>query len=78
VPRQLTSGELLVLSEIQSYWGDQNAATDVFFSDRDEAVLFVRTRDGTKRFAVVLTNLAEWYETGTISLEEMRDQIRGT
>ena len=78
MPRQLTSGELLVLSEIQSYWGDQNAATDVFFGDRDEAVLFVRARDGTKRIVVVLTNFAEWYETGTISLEEMRDQIRGT
>jgi len=75
--RAFTAPEDLVLREIQRYWGSQISVDDVFFTERDEAVLFVRARDGRTRVAVVLTNLGQWYEDGTLSLEALREQIKG-
>jgi hypothetical protein len=45
----------------------------VFFSDADEAATFVKDRTGASIGLVVLTNLAQMYEDGTItSLDELR------
>ena len=44
-----------------------------FFSDPDEAVIFVKDRTGASVGVVVLTNLAQMYEDRTItSLDELR------
>jgi hypothetical protein len=57
--RQLTTGELEILEMIQEAYGPQNTADNVFFSERDEAVIFVKTATGTTPLMVVLTNLAK-------------------
>jgi hypothetical protein len=75
--RELTDTELLVLGEVQAYWGAQNKIDRVFFTDRDEAGLFVRDRDGKSPVMLVLTNLGAWYRDGTLSLEALRQQIKG-
>ena len=75
--RDLTDIEGLVLSEVQSYWGDQNTSDEVFFTDRDEAALFVKARDGSSPVMVVLTNLGAWHRDGLLSTDELRRQIRG-
>lgn len=75
--RDLTDVERFVLEEVQAYWGEQNTAGDVFFSDRDEAVLFVVAPDGSHPVCVVLTNLGAWHRDGILSLEERREQIKG-
>jgi len=71
--RALTQGETFVLQHIQDIYGNQNAEQDVFFSDRGEAVIFVKDRNGVGMMMTVLTNLAEWYSDGTIaSVDELR------
>jgi hypothetical protein len=71
--RSLTQGEQFVLAQIQDIYGPQNEESDVFFSDPDGAVIFVKDRTGTNLGVVVLTNLAQMYEDGTIaSLDELR------
>ena len=71
--RALTEGEYFVLQQIQEMYGAQNSERDVFFSDTDEAVIFVKDRHGVQGLAAVLTNLARWYADGTIaSVEELR------
>jgi len=71
--RSLTQGEQFVLAQIQDIYGPQNEESDVFFSDPDEAVIFVRDRTGANIGVVVLTNVAQMYEDGTIaSLDELR------
>ena len=76
--RSLTEGEQFVLAQIQDIFGPQNEESDVFFS-RDEAVIFVKDRKGVSVGVVVLTNVAQMYEDGTIaSLDELRrDWLRG-
>ena len=70
--RSLTEGEQFVLAQIQDIYGPQNGESDVFFS-RDEAVIFVKDRTGATVGVVVLTNVAQMYEDGTItSLDELR------
>jgi hypothetical protein len=75
--RELTGAELFVLRQVQAYWGDQNTTHEVFFRDGGEAVLFVRSRDGGTPVVVSLTNLGEWHHNGTLSLEALREQIKG-
>ena len=75
--RPLTDSEQFVLSEIQACWGPQNTVNEVFFTERDEAALFVLDRDGRMPVLVVLTNLGAWYQDGTFSIDELRAQIRG-
>ena len=75
--RDLTDVERLVLREVQSYWGDQNTVDEVFFTDNDEAALFVRARDGSYPVMVVLTNLGEWHRDGDLSIDELRRRVRG-
>jgi len=76
--RDLTDVERFVLLEVQSYWGHQNTAEDVFFTDSDEAALFVKARDGSSPVMVVLTNLGAWHRDGLLSIDELRRQIRGS
>lgn len=75
--RNLTDVERFVLREVQAYWGDQNTVDQVFFTDRDEAALFVLARDGSNPVMVVLTNLGTWHRDGVLSLEALREQIKG-
>ena len=75
--RDLTDLEQLVLAEIQRYWGTQNTLDRVLFSERDEAVLFVLDRDGEVPMVIVLTNIGEEYRDGSLSLDGLRDRIKG-
>ena len=75
--RPLTDVEQFVLGEVQAYWGNQNTPDEVFFTERDEAVLFALDRNGRMPVCVVLTNLGALYHDGTLSIEELREQIRG-
>ena len=75
--RKLTDVEQFVLREIQAHWGNQNTVEDIFFTDRDEAALFVVARDGSNPVLVVLTTLGEWHRDGTLSTEALREQIKG-
>lgn len=70
--RQLTEGELFILRLIQEAYGPENSEDEVFFSDRDEAAIFVQG-DGGGLDLAVLTNLANSLADGTIpSVEELR------
>ena len=70
--RQLTEAELFVLSLIQEAYGFENTEDEVFFSDQDEAVIFVKGDSGSLGLAV-LTNLADFLVDGTIaSVEELK------
>ena len=75
--RDLTAIEQLVLSEIQRYWGPQNTVDRVFFSERDEAVLFVLDSEGELPMVIVLTNIGESHRDGSLSLDALRDRIKG-
>ncbi len=68
--RPLTKGEADILRIIQEEHGSQNTEQEVFFTDADEAAIFVKGRDGTTPVMVVLTNLATWRKDGTIASDE--------
>ena len=71
--RALSQGELFILDQIRDMYGPQNDEDAVFFSDADEAVIFVTDRNGVQGLVAVLTNLAAMYADGTIgSAEELR------
>jgi hypothetical protein len=73
--RALTSGEAFILAQIQDMHGAQNSTDQVFFSDRDEAVLFVTDKVGIRGLMIVLTNLSRWMDDGTIaSVTELREK----
>jgi hypothetical protein len=73
--RALTEGEAAILIIIQQGYGPQNAADEVFFTNSDEATVFVKAVDGTSPLMANLTNLATWRANGTISSdEELRKQ----
>ena len=55
---------------IQEEHGPQNTEQEVFFTDADEAGMFIKARDGTSPMMVVLTNLAAWRADGTIANDE--------
>ena len=72
--RALTPEEAFILSQIQQMYGAHNSQDQVFFSDRDEAALFVVDRNGVTGL-LVLTNLAHMLADGTIpSVEELRSK----
>jgi hypothetical protein len=75
--RSLTETERFVLREVQSYWGEQNTVDEVFFTESDEAALFVKARDGSLPVCVVLTNLGNWHRDGLLSIDELRRHIMG-
>jgi hypothetical protein len=73
--RPLSEGELQILREIQELYGPQNSKERVFFSDDDEAVIFVEDTGGRAVLCAVLTNLAAMCKDGTIeSRESLRDK----
>jgi hypothetical protein len=68
--RELTVGESAVLGMIQQGYGPQNVTDEVFFTDEDEAAIFVKASDGTSPLMANLTNLADWRADGSISSDE--------
>ncbi len=73
--RALTEGEAAILRIIQQGYGPQNTPDKVFFTNSDEAAVFVKALDGTSPLMANLTNLATWLANGTISSdEELRKQ----
>lgn len=73
--RPLTNGETAILTMIQQGYGPQNTPDLVFFTNSDEAVLFVKATDGASPLMANLTNLAAWRADGTVrSDEELRKQ----
>jgi hypothetical protein len=75
--RALTPAEARVLRDIRVVWGPQNTESDVFFTDANEAALFVRARDTSLPLCVVLTNLAAWRDDGSLTTWAYRRQILG-
>jgi hypothetical protein len=69
--RKLTDDELVILDLIQRLYGQQNTANDVFISDRDEAVIFVKDTNGTLGLCVVLTNVARWSRDEKLSEDQI-------
>jgi hypothetical protein len=67
----------MVLGEVRRFWGPQNSLSDVFFTENNDAALFVKARNGGLPVLVVLTNLGEWVANGTLSSRELRRQIMG-
>jgi hypothetical protein len=63
---------------IQEGYGLQNTANEVFFTDADEAVIFIKASDGSSRVMANLSNLAAWRADGTIPSDEVlkRDWLR--
>jgi len=68
--RELTANEAAILRTIRQWYGPQNSPDDVFFTDSDEAVIFVTAIDGTSRLIANLSNLGAWLADGTISSDE--------
>lgn len=69
--RSLTEDERAILGYIRELYGDHNTPDDVFFSDSDEAVIFVKDRDGSMPICVVLTNVGRWARQGGLSRDEV-------
>ena len=65
--RDLTESERNILAIIQRECGPQNTLAEVFFTDDDEAALFVKARDDTSPVFANLTNLALFRADGTIA-----------
>jgi hypothetical protein len=76
--RDLTAGEIGILKIIQHGYGPQNTVDEVFFTNADEAAIFVKAPDGTKPMMANLSNLAAWRSDGTIKNDEelKRDWLR--
>jgi hypothetical protein len=68
--KRLTASEAAVLTIIQQGYGSQNTVDEVFFTDADEAAIFVKASIGTSPVMANLTNLAAWRADGTISGDE--------
>jgi hypothetical protein len=68
--RDLTTGEAGILGVVQEGYGSQNTVDEVFFTDKDEAAIFVKASNGTSPLMANLTNLAVWRADGTISSDE--------
>lgn len=68
--RVLTPGETAVLTIIQEEYGPQNGIDQVFFPTEDEAVIFVRTSNGTSVMMAHLSNLAAFRADGIISSDD--------
>lgn len=68
--RNLSDPEASVLAMIQEGYGPHNNADKVFFSQTDEAVIFVRLANGMSCLLANLSNLAARRANGTISSDE--------
>jgi hypothetical protein len=62
----------------QAHYGPQNSVEDAFWAGGDQAVLLVKSRDGSRTFMVNLRNVAAWRVDGTIASDEdlRRDWLR--
>ena len=76
--RDLTPAEAGILRIIQEGYGLQNTADEVFFTEADEAVMFVKASDSSSRVMAKLSNLAGLRADGTIPSDEelRRDWLR--
>jgi hypothetical protein len=76
--RDLTLAEAGILRIVQEGYGLQNTVDEVFFTDADEAAIFVKASNGTSPLMANLTNLAAWRLDGTILSDEelKRDWLR--
>jgi hypothetical protein len=76
--RDLTPAEARILRIVQEGYGLQNTVDEVFFTDADEAAIFVKASNGTSQLMANLTNLAAWRLDGTIPSDEelKRDWLR--
>ncbi|HXN74591.1 MAG TPA: hypothetical protein VN861_18735 [Candidatus Acidoferrales bacterium] len=76
--RDLTPAEAGILRIIQEGYGLQNTADEVFFTEADEAVMFVKASDSSSRVMANLSNLAGLRADGTIPSDEelRRDWLR--
>jgi hypothetical protein len=54
-------------------YGPHNSIDKVFFTDANEAVILVKSSDGSSPVMANLSNLAAWRADGTISSD---DQLR--
>jgi hypothetical protein len=68
--RELRANEAAILRTIQQGYGPQNGVDAVFFTDANEAVIFVKASDGASTLMANLTNLAAWRADGTIPSDE--------
>jgi hypothetical protein len=68
--RDLTPAEAGILRIVQEGYGLQNTVDEVFFTDADEAAIFVKASNGTSPLMANLTNLAAWRLDGTIPSDE--------
>jgi hypothetical protein len=68
--RNLTFGKARILRIVQEGYGSQNTSDEVFFTDADEATIFVKAANGTSPLMANLTNLAAWRADGTIPSDE--------
>lgn len=75
--RSLSPLEAAVLREVQDYWGLQNQAEEVHLNQIGEAVLFVVAPDGSRPVMINLTNLGAWHADGTLTLDVLREWVRG-
>ncbi len=60
----------MILEMIQEAHGSQNSVDEVFFTDDEEAAIFVKAHDGTLPLMANLTSLAAWRADGTIPTDE--------
>lgn len=70
--RVLTETEAVVLRLIQEHYGSWNTADEVFISNEDEAVIFVKDADGNSPICVNLTVCGSIYADGSVSLDEFK------
>jgi hypothetical protein len=68
--RVLTDGENAILTIIQQGYGPQNSIDKVFFTNADEAVIFVKASNGMSPVMANLSNLSAWRADGTISSDD--------
>lgn len=62
------------IRRIKDLYGDQNTTEDVFFSDRDEAIIFVKDIVGTMGLCVSLSNVAKWAKQDGLSRDQVCEQ----
>lgn len=75
--RALTAEETSVLAIIQQGYGPQNDSDRVFFTESDEAAIFVKASDGTSPMMANLSNLAALRRDGTIpNDDELKKWLR--
>jgi len=70
--RRLTDGEDMVLGLVQAHYGSWNTADCVFFSEQDEAVIFVKDAGGESVICVNLTVCASAYSDGVLSFKKLK------